>query len=70
MDEVLTLKFRQHPDLKQLLFYTYPYELVYIEPNDPLVGGDYDDDLRRNEVGKSLMRLREKLPRYEPGLYR
>ena len=66
MDEVLYLKFRQHTALRTLLFSTYPAELVYVEPRDLLWGGD-GEDAGRNKLGKSLMRVRERL-RIEGGM--
>jgi predicted NAD-dependent protein-ADP-ribosyltransferase YbiA (DUF1768 family) len=59
MDEVLYLKFRQHSGLRTLLFNTYPSELVYVEPRDPFWGDGAGAGM--NELGKSLMRLRERL---------
>jgi predicted NAD-dependent protein-ADP-ribosyltransferase YbiA (DUF1768 family) len=66
MDEVLYLKFCQHEDLRALLLNTYPVELVYVEPRDPLWGGDGAGG-GMNELGKSLMRVRERL-RNEGGM--
>ncbi|KAI0250423.1 hypothetical protein BJV78DRAFT_1376487 [Lactifluus subvellereus] len=65
MDEVLYLKFRQHGALRTLLFNTYPMELVYSEFNDPFWGGC--GGTGRNELGKSLMRVRDRL-RAEGGM--
>ena len=59
MDEVLYLKFCQHSGLRMLLFNTYPSELVYVEPRDPFWGDD--PGAGTNELGKSLMRVRERL---------
>ena len=66
MDEVLYLKFCQHDDLRTLLLKTYPAELVYVEPRDPLWGGDGAGG-GMNELGKSLVRVRERL-RSEGGM--
>jgi predicted NAD-dependent protein-ADP-ribosyltransferase YbiA (DUF1768 family) len=65
MDDVLYLKFRQHRVLRELLFNTYPDELVYVESADPFwgVGGGAG----MNELGNSLMRVRERL-RIEGGM--
>jgi hypothetical protein len=38
----------------------YPPDLVYLEPRDPLWGGD-GAGVGKNELGKSLMRVRERL---------
>ena len=60
MDEVSSLKFRQHDDLRTLLLNTYPAELVYVESRDPFWGAD-GAGAGMNEFGKSLMRVRERL---------
>ena len=59
MDKVLYLKFSQHNALRTLLFGTYPAELVYIEPREPFWGRE-STGAGRNELGKSLMRVRER----------
>ena len=59
MDDVLYNKFRQHSDLRTLLFNTYPSELVYVEPRDTFWGDGGGDG--RNELGKSLMYVRGRL---------
>ncbi|KAF8462183.1 hypothetical protein DFH94DRAFT_858154 [Russula ochroleuca] len=66
MDDVLYLKFCQHDDLRTVLLHTYPAELIYVEPHDPLWGGD-GAGAGMNELGKSLMRVREQL-RSEGGI--
>jgi predicted NAD-dependent protein-ADP-ribosyltransferase YbiA (DUF1768 family) len=66
MDDVLYLKFRQHSVLRTLLLNTYPSELVYVEPRDPVWGGD-GANIGMNELGKSLMRVRERM-RIELGI--
>jgi predicted NAD-dependent protein-ADP-ribosyltransferase YbiA (DUF1768 family) len=66
MDAVLYLKFRQHSGLRALLFSTYPSELVYFEPRDLFWGGD-GESVGRNELGRSLMRVCQRL-RTEAGL--
>jgi predicted NAD-dependent protein-ADP-ribosyltransferase YbiA (DUF1768 family) len=60
MDEVMYLKFRQHNGLRTLLLNTYPAKLVYTELSDPFWGGD-GEGAGMNELGKSLMRVRERL---------
>ena len=59
MDEVLYLKFRQHSDLRTLLLSTYPADLVYVEELDPFWGTGTGNG--KNELGKSLLRVRERL---------
>jgi predicted NAD-dependent protein-ADP-ribosyltransferase YbiA (DUF1768 family) len=66
MDEVLNLKFRQHSDLRTQLLNTFPAKLVNVEPQDPFWGGD-GAGAGMNELGKSLMRVRERL-RIEGGM--
>ncbi|KAF8464201.1 DUF1768-domain-containing protein [Russula ochroleuca] len=59
MDDVLYLKFLQHDDLRTLLLNTYPADLVYVETGDPFWGDGAGAGM--NELGKSLMRVRERL---------
>lgn len=59
MDDVLYLKFLQHGDLRTLLLNTYPADLVYVELRDPFWGDGAGVGM--NELGKSLMRVRERL---------
>ena len=59
MDEVLYLKFQQHGDLCTLLLNTFPADLVYVESGDPFWGDGAGVGM--NELGKSLMRVRERL---------
>ncbi|KAI0265889.1 DUF1768-domain-containing protein [Gloeopeniophorella convolvens] len=59
MDEVLYYKFRQHGDLRNLLLDTYPADLVYSEPGDHFWGDGAGAG--RNELGNSLVRVRERL---------
>ena len=68
MDEVLYRKFRQYDGLRTQLLSTYPAELVYVEPTDVYWGGD-GAGVGRNELGKSLMRVRDRLygEAYMPG---
>ena len=58
MDGVLYLKFRQHSELRALLLGTYPAELIYVESGDMFWGDG--DGAGLNELGKSLMRIRER----------
>jgi len=60
MDDVLYLKFRQHVALRELLFDTYPAELVFVDSRS-LYWGDDGAGAGMNELGKSLMRVRERL---------
>jgi predicted NAD-dependent protein-ADP-ribosyltransferase YbiA (DUF1768 family) len=69
MDDILYLKFLQHDDLRTLLLDTYPADLVYVEPGDPFWGEGAG--VGRNELGMSLMRVRERLRKDEeegPGM--
>ena len=59
MDDVLYLKFRQHGELRTLLLDTYPTDLVYARSGDPFWGDGAGAGM--NELGKSLMRVRERL---------
>lgn len=59
MDEVLYLKFRQHSDLRGLLLGTFPADLIYVESGDAFWGDGAGAGM--NELGKSLMRVREQL---------
>lgn len=62
MDEVLYLKFRQHGELRQLLMSTGFAELIYAEEHDSFLGSGTISQ-GANELGKSLMRVRERLRR-------
>jgi predicted NAD-dependent protein-ADP-ribosyltransferase YbiA (DUF1768 family) len=59
MDDVLYLKFRQHGDQRKLLLNTYPADLVYVESGEEFWGDGAG--IGKNELGKSLMRVREQL---------
>ena len=59
MDEVLYLKFSQHAYLRALLLSTNPAKLVYVEPTDPFWGDGAG--IGMNQLGRSLMRVRERL---------
>ncbi|EMD40329.1 hypothetical protein CERSUDRAFT_91044 [Gelatoporia subvermispora B] len=60
LDEVLYNKFRQHPALQGMLMNTGGAEIVYAEAADSFLG---DGPLGQgaNELGKALMRVRERL---------
>jgi len=60
MDKVLAAKFSQHRSLRHLLRNTGSRELIEDSPIDWFwgIGGD---GRGRNELGKALMRLRERL---------
>lgn len=60
MDKVLAVKFGTNETLKQLLVDTKDATLVERSPFDAF-WGDGADGTGRNELGKALMRLREKL---------
>jgi len=60
MDEILQLKFEQHPDLKNELLSTDDVELIENSPVDSFWGNGADRK-GRNELGKALMRLRDRL---------
>ncbi|KAF9000293.1 hypothetical protein BDQ17DRAFT_685197 [Cyathus striatus] len=60
MEEVLFLKFRQHPDLRALLLKTGEAILRYADGKDPF-WGEGPDGSGRNELGKALMKVRRKL---------
>ncbi|KAI0043490.1 DUF1768-domain-containing protein [Auriscalpium vulgare] len=66
MDTVLHQKFRQHGDLRALLLDTHPSDLIYAERDDPF-WGEGPEGVGSNELGKALMRVRDKL-RAEAGL--
>ncbi|EJD01691.1 DUF1768-domain-containing protein [Fomitiporia mediterranea MF3/22] len=63
MEDVLYRKLAQHPDLRELLLDTGIAEIVYADASDPFWGtGEHEEG--ENELGKTLMRVRERL-RYE-----
>ncbi|GJE95783.1 NADAR family protein [Phanerochaete sordida] len=60
MEEVVYLKFTQHPRLRSLLLGTNDRELVEASPVDAFWG--YGSDRKgRNELGNALMRIRKRL---------
>jgi ribA/ribD-fused uncharacterized protein len=60
MDEVLYQKFRQHSDLRSLLLNTGNSELIYAEVTDPF-WGEGPSGQGANELGRALMRVRDRL---------
>ncbi|KAL1737992.1 hypothetical protein HDZ31DRAFT_17358, partial [Schizophyllum fasciatum] len=62
MDRAISLKFRQHPELRQELLLTGDAELVEDSDKDAFWGVGADGR-GRNELGKALMRLRASLRR-------
>ncbi|KAH9830119.1 uncharacterized protein C8Q71DRAFT_727638 [Rhodofomes roseus] len=60
MDDVLEAKFAQHLSLRDTLLSTSDNELIEDSPVDSFWGCG-QDGLGKNELGKALMRLREKL---------
>ena len=60
MDDVQCTKFRQHPDLRNQLLSTGTADLIFADRSDPF-WGDGPLGHGSNELGKSLVRVREKL---------
>ncbi|KAF8324569.1 uncharacterized protein EI90DRAFT_3075100 [Cantharellus anzutake] len=60
MEEVLYLKFTQHRELREELISTYPAQLMWGTKRDAFFGIGPDGD-GRNELGKLLMSVRERL---------
>jgi predicted NAD-dependent protein-ADP-ribosyltransferase YbiA (DUF1768 family) len=60
MEDVLYIKFKQHPSLRTLLLHTGLADIVYADGNDSYWGhGPLGEGA--NELGKALMRVRDKL---------
>jgi predicted NAD-dependent protein-ADP-ribosyltransferase YbiA (DUF1768 family) len=60
MEEVLYLKFKQHPDLRALLMNTGIADIIYAEASDPFWGsGPLGEGA--NRLGKALVQVRERL---------
>jgi predicted NAD-dependent protein-ADP-ribosyltransferase YbiA (DUF1768 family) len=59
LDEVVMLKVQQHSDVRKLLLGTGHHELLYAEQEEMFWGGGETGG--RNELGKALMRARERL---------
>jgi len=62
LEEVVYLKFTQHPELREQLIVTHPADLAFHSPGDTYWGVD-DEGKGRNEVGKALMKVRDRLKR-------
>lgn len=62
MEEVLYLKFKQHPDLRHLLMGTGDAPIVYAEAGDTY-WGEGSLGQGTNELGKAIVRVRERLRR-------
>ena len=60
MEDVIYLKFKQHPELRSLLMNTGKADLIYAETTDSF-WGEGPLGQGANELGKSLVRVREKL---------
>lgn len=60
MEEVLYLKFTQHEDLREELISTHPAQLIWNAKRDALFGIGHDGK-GRNELGKLLMSVRDRL---------
>ena len=59
MEEVLYLEFNQHPSLQTFLLRTGLADIVYVDDN--AYWGDSPLGEGANELGKALVRLRERL---------
>ncbi|QRW02329.1 Serine/arginine repetitive matrix protein [Ceratobasidium sp. AG-Ba] len=62
MDEVLALKFTQHPSLGKRLVSTHPAQLLYMWDAPWGAGTDLKGS---NNLGKAIMRCRERLMQYQ-----
>lgn len=60
MEDALYHKFIQHSTARALLLSTGDQSLMFVEPEDNY-WGDGPDGLGLNEIGKVLMRIRNKL---------
>ena len=60
MEEVLYLKFKQHPDIRHLLMSTGVAPIIYAEA-DNAHWGDGPQGQGSNELGKALVRVRDRL---------
>lgn len=62
MDEIMYMKFIQHPDLRHELISTHPAELVFASSADDFWGVGPQNG-GRNELGQSLVRVRARILR-------
>ncbi|KAF7984751.1 hypothetical protein HWV62_11707 [Athelia sp. TMB] len=62
VEEVLYMKFKQHPDLRSQLMNTGSADIIYAEAEDAY-WGEGPAGQGTNELGKSIMRVRERLRR-------
>lgn len=62
MDEIMYMKFAQHPSLRHELINTHPSELIFASPHDPFWGVGPNAD-GKNELGHSLGRVRTRILR-------
>jgi len=62
VEEVLYLKFKQHPDLRSQLMNTGTTDIIYSEANDPY-WGEGPLGQGANELGKAIVRARDRLRR-------
>lgn len=60
MEDALYNKFIQHPDLRALLFSTFGAEIIFEDEEDEF-WGDGGASQGANELGKCLVRVRERL---------
>ncbi|KAG1806449.1 uncharacterized protein HD556DRAFT_1436408 [Suillus plorans] len=60
MEDVLYIKFKQHPSLRTLLLRTGLADIVYADANDAYWGHGPSGD-GANELGKALIRVRDRL---------
>jgi predicted NAD-dependent protein-ADP-ribosyltransferase YbiA (DUF1768 family) len=59
MEDVLYLKFKQHPHLRTLLMNTGLSDIVYADDNP--YWGEGPSSTGSNELGKALMRVRDRI---------
>ncbi|KAG6335895.1 hypothetical protein ID866_3204 [Astraeus odoratus] len=61
LDDVLYLKFKQHPNLRKLLLNTGFADIIFADPHD--FYGEGPSGSGANELGKALVRVRDRLRR-------